>query len=83
MGESAGFGLVLSLANQVTSADAVPVKGVGCRDAPNAFWPSPLSIGEIVLESIMTVRCTASRAPAGKRTSMSPLLSKDRAGPVP
>ena len=37
-GESAGFGLVLSLVNHVASVDGVPVNDVGCSEAPRAFW---------------------------------------------
>ncbi|GAE76961.1 hypothetical protein JCM18918_2795 [Cutibacterium acnes JCM 18918] len=55
-GESAGFGLVLSLVNHVASVDGVPVNDVGCSEAPRAFWPSPLSVGETALESMRTVR---------------------------
>ena len=82
-GESAGFGLVLSLVNHVASVDGVPVNDVGCSEAPRAFWPSPLSVGETALESMRTVRLTQAMATAENYTSRSPLESNDSAGPVP
>ena len=40
-GESAGFGLVLSLVNHVASVDGVPVNDVGCSEAAEGLLAEP------------------------------------------